>query len=75
MGKVKIGNGGIVLSGYDTEKDLRKAEADIKRMLTVLSGMSLYDIMKVLAPYRAKCAKVEQEEFDEMTEKLKNGKT
>ena len=75
MGKVKIGNGGIVLRGYDTEKDMRKAESDIKRMLTVLSGMSLYDIMKALAPYRAKRAKVEPEEFDEMTEKLKNGKT
>jgi hypothetical protein len=39
-------------------------------MLTLVAGQSIYEIMHFLAPYRAKFAKFEQEEYDEITDKI-----
>ena len=63
--------GNLVLSGYDTEKDLKKAKKDIERMLMILSSESVYEIMKFLAPYRAEMAKREELEYDDLTERAK----
>lgn len=63
--------GNLVLRGYDTERDLNKAKKDIERMLTVLSERSVYDIIKFLAPYRAKACKHDQQEYDALTEEYK----
>lgn len=65
-------NGNLILKGYDTEKDLKKASEDIKRVLRVLADASVYEIMKELAPYRLECAKRCQKEYNDMVEKLKN---
>lgn len=67
--------GNLVLSGYDTERDLNKAKKDIERMLMILSSESVYNIIKFLAPYRAEMAKREQLEYNDLTERAKNGKT
>lgn len=67
--------GNLVLSGYDTERDLNKAKKDIYRMLMLLSTESVYNIMKFLAPYRAEMANREQLEYNDLTERAKNGKT
>lgn len=69
---IPIDNGNLVLSGYDTEKDLKKASKDIERLLVILSDMPLYQVMKLLAPYRVKHAKKSQQEYEQMVEKLKN---
>lgn len=72
--KVGIPNfgGNLVLSGYDTERDLNKAKKDIERMLMILSSESVYNIMKFLAPYRAEMAKREELEYNDLTAKAKN---
>ena len=67
--------GNLVLSGYDTERDLNKAKKDIERMLMILSSESVYNIIKFLAPYMAEMAKREQLEYKDLTERAKNGKT
>ena len=64
--------GNLVLTGYDSERDLKKAKTDIERMLMILASESLYNIMKFLAPYRAKASKKCQEEYDDLTEHAKN---
>lgn len=66
-----LDNGNLVLSGYDTEKDLKKAGEDIKRALRILADMSLYNIIKELAPYRLEAARKSQQEYDDITEGLK----
>lgn len=63
--------GNLVLTGYDTERDLKKAEADIERMLMIVASESVYNIMKFLAPYRAKMAKREELEYGDLTERAK----
>ena len=74
--KVGIPNfgGNIVITGYDTERDLNKAKQDIERMLMIVASESVYNIMKFLAPYRAKMAKSEELEYDDLTERAKNVK-
>lgn len=66
--KIKLGDEFIILSGYDTERDEKKAEKDIKRALSYISTFSLQDIMSLLAPYRKRMAKQSQEEFEEWSE-------
>jgi hypothetical protein len=67
---IKNFGGQMLLTGYDTERDLKRAKKDVERMLTLVAGQSIYEIMHFLAPYRAKFAKFEQEEYDEITEKI-----
>ncbi len=71
--KILIPNfgGALVLSGYDTEHDLKKAKKDIERMLMIVAGESVFEIMKFLAPYRAKMAKREELEYNDLTERAK----
>ena len=64
--------GNLVLSGYDTERDLKRAKEDIERMLMIVASESVYNIMKFLAPYRAKMAKREELEYGDLTERAKN---
>lgn len=64
--------GNLVLTGYDTERDLKRAKADIERMLMIVASESVYNIMKFLAPYREKSARCEQQEYDDLTERAKN---
>ncbi len=66
--------GNLVLTGYDTERDLKKAKEDIERMLMIVASESVYNIMKFLAPYRAKMAKREELEYGDLTERAKNEK-
>ena len=63
--------GNLVLTGYDTERDLKKAKADIERMLMIVASESVYNIMKFLAPYRAEMAKREELEYGDLTERAK----
>ena len=39
----KLGNGNFVLHGYDTERDLKRAERDVKRALAALAQGSVYE--------------------------------
>lgn len=64
--------GNLVLTGYDTERDLNKAKQDIERMLMIVASESVYEIMKFLAPYRAEMAKREELEYKDLTERAKN---
>lgn len=64
--------GNLVLTGYDTERDLNMAKKDIERMLMIVASESVYNIMKFLAPYRAEMAKREELEYGDLTEKAKN---
>ena len=66
MVTIPNGKGAFVIHGYDTEKDEKKAKKDIERFLMVLSEMSLYEMVKFLAPYRAQVAKAMQEEYNEL---------
>lgn len=61
--------GAMRLFGYDTEKDLKRAKKDIERMLMIVAERSVFDIIKFLAPYRAKICKrkLMQAEYDNMT--------
>ena len=67
--------GKLVLTGYDTERDLKRAKDDIERMLMIVASESVYNNMKFLAPYRAKMAKREELEYDDLTECAKNENT
>ncbi|MBQ8885005.1 MAG: hypothetical protein IJY62_01330 [Clostridia bacterium] len=58
---IEIGNGNFLLTGYETENDLNRAERDVKRVLSLLSESSLYEITKMLAPYREEAARIEDE--------------
>lgn len=60
--------GNLVLTGYDTERDLIKAKKDVERMLIIIASEGLYEVVRFLAPYRAKAAKAEQQEYDEITD-------
>lgn len=64
--------GNLVLTGYDTERDLNRAKKDIERMLMIVASESIYNIMKFLAPYRAEMAKREELEYGVLTETVKN---
>ena len=64
--------GNLVLTGYDTERDLNKAKQDIERMLMIVASESVYNIMKFLAPYRAKMAMREELEYNDLTKRAKN---
>lgn len=64
-----LDNGNLVLSGYDTEKDLKKASKDIERVFAILSDMPLYKVMQLLAPYRVENAKKSQKEYNDMVDK------
>lgn len=66
MVTIPNGKGAFVIHGYDTEKDEKKAKKDIERFLMVLSEMSLYEMVKFLAPYKARVAKAMQEEYNEL---------
>lgn len=66
---IPIDNGNLVLSGYDTEKDLKKASKDIERAFSILSDMPLYKVMRLLAPYREMHAKKSQKEYNDMVDK------
>lgn len=56
LGDTTIGE--IVLTGYETENDLIRAETDVQRMLAILAECTLYELAGILAPYR-------KERFDE----------
>lgn len=58
-----IRNGNLVIRGYDTEKDLKKARADIDRLLDIMSGMTFFEINKMLEPYRVRVAKAYDKEL------------
>lgn len=75
MDGIEMFNGQMVLSGYETEKDQKKAKKDIERTLMIVASASIYEIMKFLAPYRAKASKGDEEEYNELTEKAKNENT
>lgn len=49
---VRLAKGGFCIHSYETEKDLKKAKDDIDRLLTVLSNMSMENLIKTLLPYR-----------------------
>ena len=57
MKLMPINKGNLVIRGYDTDKDEKRAVKDINRLLTILSGMSVSEINKYLEPYRRKVAK------------------
>ena len=54
----------LVLSGFDTEHDLRLAEKALERLLSVMAEGSIYAINKVLEPYRRKAAKAMDYEIE-----------
>ena len=55
-----VKNGNLVMTGYSTEKDLKKARKDIDRLMVIMSDMTFFEINKMLEPYRARVAR----EFD-----------
>lgn len=57
---IKFRDGNFAVHGYSTEKDTQRAIKDLERLLTLLSMTSLYEVNKILEPYRAKGAR----EFD-----------
>lgn len=61
----KLGNGNFVLHGYDTERDLERAERDIKRALAALAQGSVYEVVAELEPYRRAAVKGEKWEDEE----------
>lgn len=65
-GKFKLGNGNIVLHGYETEADLKRAERDIKRVFVSLAYMSVYEVIKELEPYRRAGARDERWEDEQV---------
>ena len=56
----KVGDATLLLHGYSTEKDLRRAIKDIERAMTCLADNSLYHIEKALQPYRLQAARTEK---------------
>ena len=61
----KLGDGSFVLHGYDTERDLKRAERDVKRALAALAQGSVYDVVAGLEPYRRAAAKGEKWEDEQ----------
>lgn len=61
----KLGNGSFVLHSYDTERDLKRAERDIKRALAALAQGSVYEVVAELEPYRRAAVKGEKWEDEE----------
>jgi hypothetical protein len=60
---IKFRDGNFAVHGYSTEKDIQRAIKDLERLLTVLSMTSLYEVNKILEPYRAKGAKMLDKEL------------
>lgn len=65
-GYIEKNNGKLVLHGYETEADLRRAERDIKRVLVSLAYMSVYEVIKELEPYRRAGARDERWEDEQV---------
>lgn len=61
-------NGNLVLSGFDTEHDLKLAEKALERMMCVLACGSIYELNKELEPYRRKAAKAMDYELGDEVE-------
>ena len=61
----KIGEATLLLFGYSSNKDLKRAVKDIERVLTCLADNSLYGVEKALQPYRLKAAKEEKWEDEQ----------
>ena len=61
---LKFRDGNFAVHGYSTEKDTQRAIKDLERLLTVLSMTSLYEVNKILEPYRAKGAKMLDKELE-----------
>jgi hypothetical protein len=61
---IKFRDGNFAVHGYSTEKDTQRAIKDLERLLTVLSMTSLYEVNKILEPYRAKGAKMLDKELE-----------
>jgi hypothetical protein len=57
MELIQINKGNLVINGYDTDKDEKRAVKDINRLLIILAGMSMSEINKYLEPFRRKVAK------------------
>ena len=55
---IAVGEKEIVLTGFDTERDLLRAETEIQNTLFFLSGMSISEIVKFLEQYRVGQAKL-----------------
>lgn len=62
MELIPINKGNLVIRGYDTDKDEKRAVKDINRLLIILAGMSMCEINKYLEPFRRKVAKVYDDE-------------
>lgn len=62
MQLIPINKGNLVIRGYDTDKDEKRAVKDMNRLLTILSGMSMFEINKYLEPFRRKVAKAYDDE-------------
>lgn len=65
MELIPINKGNLVIRGYDTDKDEKRAVKDINRLLTILSGMSMSEINKMLEPYRVRVAKTIDKELQD----------
>ena len=61
----KLGKGNFVLHGYDTERDLKRAERDVKRALAALAQGSVYEVVAELEPYRRAAVNGEKWEDEE----------
>ena len=53
------------MHGYDTERDLKRAERDVKRALAALAQGSVYEVVAELEPYRRAAVKGEKWEDEE----------
>ena len=65
MQLISINKGNLVINGYDTDKDEKRAVKDINRFLLILAGMSMYEICKHLEPFRRKVSKGYDDEAKE----------
>lgn len=65
MQLISINKGNLVINGYDTDKDEKRAVKDINRLLLILAGMSMCEINKHLEPFRRKVAKGYDDEAKE----------
>lgn len=61
---IKFRDGNFAVHGYSTEKDTQRAIKDLERLLTLLSMTSLYEVNKILEPYRSKGAKMLDKELE-----------
>lgn len=58
-------DGNLVLHGFDTAHDLKLCEKALERMLRCLSETSIYNVNKVLEPYRRQMAREMDKEIKE----------